>query len=218
MKEDKEHTKYYNSYGTQVPSCTTVVKLLDKPELVGWANYMGFRRINTTKFLEKKALYGTCCHELAEQYLQGIVLKNTDFVDGIFEMNDRSEMLSKLEKFGNKLNEVGANILGMELEMHGQHFGGTLDLLVHIPSKNRLVLLDFKTSKNVYNSHLIQLGGYCILLKELYGLDVTDIGIVLLSRNPEDSDFINLIQRSDNSVNEKIFMKLLDIYWLLQEN
>ena len=56
MNKQDEHVKYYNGNGVEVPSCTNVVKLLNKPELIGWANYMGFKRINTSKFLFIKKL------------------------------------------------------------------------------------------------------------------------------------------------------------------
>lgn len=212
-EKDQEHTKYYNKDGVEVPSCTSVVKILDKPELVGWANYMGFRRVNTAKLLQQKAKYGTYCHGLAEQYLNGILTK-TDVIPEYIEKESRSEMITKLKVLGDKFEEAGMTILGMELQMHGSRCGGTLDLLAHIPSKNRLMLLDFKTSKSVYDSHLIQLGGYSLLLEEVFGLSVTDVGIILLSKNPNDSNFINLLSREENRMNEKIFEKLLDIYWL----
>lgn len=216
MNKQDEHVKYYNGNGVEVPSCTNVVKLLNKPELIGWANYMGFKRINTSKFLQQKAEYGTHCHTLAEQYLQGIITKNE--YSSTFTSEDRTHIISKLQILGDKFKEAGISILTMELEMHGSRFGGTLDLLVNMPDKNRLILLDFKTSKSVYDSHLIQLGGYSLLLEERYGLSVTDVGIILLSKNPNDSDFINLLSREDNKVNEKIFQKLLDIYWLRRES
>lgn len=212
-KQRNEHTKYYNKEGIEVPSCTSIVKLLNKPELIGWANYMGFRRINTTKFLQQKAEYGTYCHNLAEQYLNGIVLTKEDVPD-YMNQESRLEMISKLKNFGDKLNKLEMSILGMELQLHGNRYGGTLDLLVQAPSKNRIILLDFKTSKSVYDSHLIQLGGYSMLLEEIYGLTVTDVGIVLLSKNSDSPDFINLLSREDNKINEEIFEKLLDIYWI----
>ena len=215
MDKQNEHVRYYNKQGKEVPSCTNIVKLLNKPELVGWANYMGFKRINTTRFLQQKAEYGTYCHDLAEQYLQGIILNND--TSNKLNCEDRSLVISRLRMLGDKFNEAGMNILGMELEMHGSKYGGTLDLLTHIPSKNRLILLDFKTSKSVYDSHLIQLGGYSLLLEELYGLTVTDVGVILLSKNPTDKEFVNLLSREDNKVNEKIFQKLLDIYWIKKE-
>lgn len=215
MENQNEHVKYYNRQGYEVPSCTNVVKLLNKPELVGWANYMGFKRINTTRFLQQKAEYGTYCHDLAEQYLQGIILSK-DTSDKV-SFDERSDIIYRLQILGNKFKDADMNILGMELQMHGSRFGGTLDLLVNIPSKNRLILLDFKTSKSVYDSHLIQLAGYSLLLEELYGLSVTDVGVILLSKDPDDPSFINLLSRQDNRLNEQIFQKLLDIYWIRKE-
>lgn len=213
MNNTKEHTKYFNSKGNEVPSCTTIIKLLNKEELVGWANYMGFKRIDVKKFLMDKAQYGTDCHDIAEQYLTGILPRVVP--DGIsLSQYEYTELFHKLEHLNQKFSEMGIRILGTELQMHGERFGGTLDLLVYKESSDRIILLDYKTSKSVYDSHLIQLGGYCKLLEEIYGVRVTDIGVILLSKQPTDDNFINIIPRKDNTKNEEIFDNLLDIYWI----
>ena len=48
-KQQDEHRKYFNKDGKEVPSCTTIIKMLNKPELVKWANYMGFKKIDTIR-------------------------------------------------------------------------------------------------------------------------------------------------------------------------
>lgn len=212
-QDPQEHTKYFNSKGTEVPSCTNVVKLLNKPELVGWANYMGFKRINSTQYLQQKAEYGTYCHEIAEAYLTGVV-SMSDRLDSLISANEFNELISKLSYLSDKFCSMGISILNTEMKMSGERFGGTLDLLTICRDLNKVILFDFKTSKSVYDSHLIQLGGYSILLEELYGLHVTDIGVILLSQQETSKKFINMLTREQNMINEQIFEKLLDIYWL----
>lgn len=217
MKNTKsEHTKYYNSNGKEVPSCTNIVKLLNKPELVGWANYMGFRKIDVSKFLNEKAQYGTNCHIIAESYMTGIVLKEPDISHNMSQF-EYDELLGKLIKLQNAFNSLNIQTVFTEMELHGARFGGTLDLLCRNTITGSYTLFDYKTSKNVYDSHLIQLAGYSMLLEELYGISVDHIGIILLSKNFEDDNFINIIKRTDNVKNEKIFNKLLEIYWIQHE-
>ena len=212
-----EHTKYHNSFGVEVPSCTTIVKLLDKPELVGWANYMGFRRIDVSKYLQLRADYGTACHEIAEQYMNGVMMNNYAEYEQYMSTEEYNEMISKVKYLLTILSSLNLEVVSTELQMHGERFGGTLDLLCRNIETGEFVLLDFKTSKRVYDSHLIQLGGYSMLLEEIYGISVHSIGVILLSKNEFDKNFLNLRKREDNKKNEQIFSKLLDIYWLQKD-
>ena len=213
MNNTTEHTKYFNSNGIEVPSCTNIVKLLGKDELVGWANYLGFKRIDVKKLLAEKALYGTNCHDVAEQYLTGMIQRCVPS-DLNLSQYEYTDLIHKLEYISQKFSEMGIRIINTEMQMHGERFGGTLDLLTWKPSSDKVILFDYKTSKAVYDSHLIQLGGYCKLLEELYDISVTDIGVILLSKQPSDKNFFNVIPRESNSKNEEIFDKLLDIYWI----
>ena len=57
------HTQYYNSKHEEVPSVTTVLKILYKEGLLEWSNYIGKKGIDYTKFMEEKANLGTAVHE-----------------------------------------------------------------------------------------------------------------------------------------------------------
>lgn len=210
--ENQGHTKYFNKSGNEVPSCTTIVGLLNKPELIGWANHMGFRKVNVTNFLNKKACFGTECHSIAEQYLTGLMYKdrptNSTLSDWEYE-----ELLKKLQVIQLFFDQKGISVVNTEMKMQGERYGGTLDLLCR-DNEGRFLLFDFKTSKSVYNSHWLQLAGYSMLLKEVHQIDVSKIGIILLSKLPQDKNFLNIVNYSDNEKNNKIFDKLVDIYWI----
>ena len=47
------HAQYINEKCIEVPSVTTILKLLNKPSLCKWANYLGFKRENVDKVLEE---------------------------------------------------------------------------------------------------------------------------------------------------------------------
>ena len=64
MNEENTHVKYYNSKGEEVPSVTTVLKIFGK-NLTGWANWLGFKRINVKEFVDNKAKFGTYVHSVA---------------------------------------------------------------------------------------------------------------------------------------------------------
>lgn len=209
------HREYYNKKGKQVPSVTTIVKLLDKENIANWHNWMGLvRRINTKDYLEQRAAYGNYCHTLFETYFMGIV--TTSQRDERFVTEAQfATILDKFHWLRERFSRDGIVVQNMELGMDGDRFGGTLDMLASHEESHRVFLLDLKTSKQVYPSHFLQLAGYALLLEELFSLSVTDLGIIVLSQPT--NNMMHLIRREDNSYNEKIFLKLLDIYHIQQE-
>ena len=63
----------------------------------------------------------------------------------------------------------------------------------------------------------IQLGGYTRLLKEVLDIDVFAVGTILITKDTTDPSFSNIMSVKDNDKNMKIFDKLLDIYYLLDD-
>ena len=188
--ENKEHRKYYHD-GKEIPSCTSIVKLLDKPELVNWANYMGFKKINTKALLEEKASYGTYCHSLFECYFSdGLLSANTN--DDIISKEEYRMIIYKFRMIELYFKKLGIEVLNMELAIEGSTYGGTLDLLCYNRPKDCLMVFDLKTSKEVYQSHWIQIMGYTQLIEEKYGLKVEEIGVILLSKPLKSSELINI--------------------------
>lgn len=210
------HRNYYNNEGVEVPSVTTIVKLLQRPGLDSWANWMGLiRRIDVNEYVEEKALFGTYCHDLFEQFFMGFLSAESLDHNRITE-KEFWTIISKFQYIKDQFRQYGMEIVNMELGLDGERYGGTLDLLATSKSLGRTFLLDLKTSKTVYQSHLLQLGGYTSLLRETLGISVSDVGIILLSK-PIGADMIHIIPRERNIYNEKIFDKLVDVYYLQKE-
>ena len=212
---EDDHRKYYHD-GREIPSCTTIVGMLGKPELVKWANYMGFKKIDTTAFLEDKASKGTFCHKLFEAY----------FTDGSVTANSNSEFLQKQEfreiiyRFhivDLYFQKLGIRIINNELAMEGSTYGGTLDLLAYNEQKDCLMIFDLKTSKAVYQSHWIQLMGYVQLVEEIYGLPVGEIGVILPAKPLRSPELINIRTTKGCWRELAVFNKLRDAYYILNE-
>ena len=215
MNDENNHVKYYNSKGEEVPSTTTVLKVFGK-NLTGWANWLGFKRINVKEFVDNKAKFGTYVHSIAEAYFNNNVPEYADL--HYMSQLDYEKLLSKFEYMKNILEKQGYFVYATELEMHGERYGGTADIIFYNKEKDKYVLLDFKTSKNVYRSMFIQLAAYCQLLKETRGIEIDKVGIILISRDTSDAGFSNIVSSKNNMDNLKIFNKLLDIYYLLDDN
>lgn len=211
--EQNDHRKYYHD-GMEVPSCTSIVKLLDKPELVSWANYLGFKRINSKTLLEEKAEFGTHCHHLFDQYFSGAIMS----ANGSDEFLNKSEyrlLIYKFRKVEIFFEKMGIEVLNTELPMEGSTYGGTLDLLAYNRRKDQLMIFDLKTSKNAYQSHWMQLMGYVQLLEEVYGLPVGEIGVILSSKELDSPELVNIRTTKECWRELAIFNKLRDIYYFL---
>ena len=71
MGRFSDHSTYINKEGVEVPSVTTIIKLLNKPFIAKWANNLGWKRQSYDKVLEVSANKGT----LYMNYYMNIYLK-----------------------------------------------------------------------------------------------------------------------------------------------
>lgn len=134
--------------------------------------------------------FGTYIHLIVEKYCNGEKLS----------LHDES-MLDGLKKFFEDYNYF--EIIAVELRLFSlkYHTAGTIDLLVKDKRNNRLITIDWKTSKKsisrkeVYGFGLkpfnyiesgkffiysLQVWGYNLILKEEYGIEIYDSLIVRL--------------------------------------
>lgn len=215
-KPQDTHRRYYHN-GKEIPSCTTIVKLLDKPELVSWANRMGFKRINTKALLEEKASYGTHCHSLFEYYFMGGVI-SAKGADDVLSADERRLIIYKFRMIELYFEKLGIEVLNMELAMEGCLHGGTLDMIAYNRQKDTLMVFDLKTSKESYQSHWIQLMGYVELVEEIYHLNVSEVGVILLSKDLRSPELVNIRTVKDCWRERYIFKSLRDIYYFLNSS
>lgn len=166
------HSTYYDSKGNEVPSVTTILKVLNKPELIGWAHFMGRQHRSIEDILEKSSYFGNCVHDYLECYFNGW--------DYIAEFPEHIN----LEDYKKATNNFRWFIKGKEFETimteasrSNDLFGGTLDYYGKLDGKK--LLIDFKTSKTVYPSYLLQLGGYYDLIRD--EVEVEGAGILIVN-------------------------------------
>lgn len=160
---------YKNQHNEDVPSVTTILKVINKDKLINWANMLGFRRINYENELNRTAAIGTLTHMMIESYITNGsgTLIGVPYDRAI--LNEARERYLTFEKYI-IMNGINFNEPITEKTFVCEQFGGTIDCLAYI--NGVYTLMDFKTSKKIYDSHLIQLGGYLLLIymadKELY--------------------------------------------------
>lgn len=182
MDKKDSHTRYFNKEGIEVPSATTVLKLLNKPALVYWANYLGFKNLDVDEVVNESARLGTLIHWLINAYLEKSLIIYVP--TGKFPAKLVSSYFSSFKVWYNT-NNVEPILL--EKSFSSDLVGGTLDFYGRINDK--LTLLDFKTSKKIRLSMFFQLAIYCILLEE-NGYEVEQVGILLVNNKYRDEKYL----------------------------
>lgn len=122
---------------------TTLLKLLDKPALLNWANRIGLDGISLKEYRSKSTKKGTLKHKQIEEYLNHGVL---------FDESDRLDECLK-----------GFEIVGIEGSVDNGFVSGRYDLFIKDDKKS--VVVDFKSSNKIYLEQKIQLSTYKELLK-----------------------------------------------------
>jgi len=186
------HTKYYNNAKKEVPSVTTVLKILYKDGLLEWANGLGKRNIDYTRFLKSRALMGTLVHSLIESRYNG---ESVLTLPGR-EVNEAEDCVNKFMLCS---DEIKISNVTTERSLSCDDYGGTLDLLCNaeIDGQKVRILGDFKTSKTVYLSQFIQLAAYLELIKINDPKEYDDIDICVIFSITKDKVIMRWLSKED---------------------
>lgn len=195
----------YEVNGRQVPSVTTIIHSLGNDEIIKWANSLGFRHLNYDKELEKYAANGTMIHDLLREEVDPNYKSEVVFKDPF----QRSEVLGYLTRFRNLIKDYEFETIFTEKTFISDKlgYGGTIDWFALFFNKYYM-LNDFKTSKAVRFSHLLQLGGYRNLLLE-NGYNINGAAIILCNKKISSLYPIGLV---DLEWYSEAFQKLADYY------
>jgi hypothetical protein len=213
FKKPEDHNVYLNSNNQIIPSVTTLLKIIAKDELMGWANSLGFKRIRIKDELESHAVIGRAAHSLVETYItKGII----DF--NALRANKRpAESICIARAFSSFKKYYDDNIIDFkpvfnEKSLSGEKFGGTLDFLtLH---KKDLTLCDFKTSSKFYITMFLQLAAYDLLLREIEGKKVKKYMVILLDKKTGKAAQVKVCDDKDEmKMYRECFKKLVDFYY-----
>lgn len=184
----KRHKEYKNADGLDVPSVTTILKVLDKPFLVKWANYMGFKRIRTEDVLKESSTIGTIVHDMIENYIINGTVKMSypEFVDS----NIMGKSINAFNGFKMWWSEMKdrVEVIFMEESLSCMSYGGTIDLFCKIDGVP--TILDFKTSNQFGETMFLQLLAYTNLLKANNYEEAKEVAILKLSKNEIDYEYV----------------------------
>jgi len=204
MGKTKAHIIYKNKNGKRVPGVTTILKILNKPALVKWANNLGLQGIDSNKYRDKMASIGTLTHLMLMEYLSG---EKQDYSEYSKADIDKAEncLISFFE--WEKVNKIEPILIEEKLVSEIYGYGGTIDCYCKL--NGEYTLLDFKTGKSIYKEMYYQVAAYEQLLRE-NKKPVSVVKMIRIGRD-EDEGF------EDKPCNKlelrwKIFLNCLEIY------
>lgn len=175
-KQDKPTRRQYRVDGKRVPGVTTVLGVLDKPALLGWAARTAADAAveacanglppDAAKEVGRKAVFarrdkaadlGTRAHALVEAYFSGEAMRvQLDDPEGAKVYSCARRAINHIEATCTRV------VLSEAAFTSPMGFGGTLDLVVE--RNGRLFVADLKTGKGAHDEVVPQLAAYRWLL------------------------------------------------------
>lgn len=195
--------------GRIVPGVTTIVGILNKPALVPWANKLGLKGIDVTKYVDDKADIGTLAHTMIEDYL---LKRETDFSD--YTANQKTESENSVLSFFEWQKNHKIEIIFAEKPLVSEFYkyGGTGDIYAMVDDVKELI--EIKTGSGIWPEHFIQTAANRHLLVE-NDFPVERARILNIPRS-EDESFAEAIV-ANLGKNFEVFKCCLQIYNLRKE-
>jgi hypothetical protein len=204
VKKARAHIRYKNKNGKIVPGVTTILSVLNKPALIPWANNLGLKGIDCTRYRDSMADIGTIAHLMILEHLSGVKQDLSEYSRADIDKAENC-LISFFE--WEKTNRISPILVEEPLVSEDHQFGGTIDCYGDLDGK--LTLIDFKTSKAIYPEMVYQVAAYRKLLVE-NGLEVERVRILRIGRSQDEGFEDRLCSRIED--HWKIFSHCLGIY------
>lgn len=196
MKYSKHQSYLYK--GKEVPSVTTILKVFNKPSLLYWANWLGYKGLKYKEVLNEKADIGTKVHMAIECHIKNIYYVPIPCPN--------PEVIARYHRFLEFTDDNKFKPIFSEKKLSTEGYGGTIDCYCNLNGK--YTIIDWKTSKDFYKSMFIQLSAYKKLLND-NGYVVEQAGVVLLH---EDKYKVKLLTLEELDIYYNIFSKAKELF------
>ena len=190
----------YKVEGIKVPSVTTILgRYKNSTGLIIWSNKLGLEVKSDHAELNKAGDIGTALHELAELHIKG------DY----YELPEDSIVQECFNKFKDWWSEQNYEVNFTEKSFccRKYKYGGTADLLV-----NGDTIIEFKTSKAVYDDHLVQMSAYRYMIEEQDGIEINKGILARFGKEGSDDFEIREFSKSDLNKGFKYFKVLREAF------
>jgi hypothetical protein len=190
----KKYLKYLIK-GQEVPSVTTILNELSKPGLEKW-----YGRLGTTEAERQKneaAEFGSRVHSAIEAIYHG---QEPALTDEKFKT-----VISNFKKWAD--HHIEEWVAFEKAVYHDDLlYAGTVDAFAKLKGSNRLVLVDFKTSKKIREEYYLQVVAYALASRvEDDVIDLKDLkGAIIVHLDPETLTW--------EAVNAEISQNLFEVF------
>jgi hypothetical protein len=203
MEEVNNH-HMYTADDKGYPSVTTILDVVAYSKyLMRWANNLGFNRVRYEDELNRTSTQGTFVHEMN----QCLVDPEHGVMPSIKDPLTDYRVRKRVNHFSNKLKENEGHWRTIFAETpfvsHTYEIGGTMDWYAEWYQKE--TIFDYKTSSGLREKHILQLGGYYLLLSD-NGFTPEQSAIILCK---EDRCIFNFF---DREIMERCANIFLDVY------
>ena len=174
---------YMTPTGEKYPSVTTVLGSRDKRWLYEWRKKVGEEEAN--RISQRAANRGTRLHKICEDYIRN----KEDFYGKQPPL--AVDMFRSIQRYVDYIDEVYGNEIA--IYSHELKTAGRIDVFCKMGGKN--VILDFKTSSRLkkedeIENYFLQTTTYAMAIKELKGIEVPKIVILIAVEDNEPQFFI----------------------------
>lgn len=207
----KRNNKYY-------PSVSTILQFYPKGRhFEDWLKSNGY---NSDIIAAKAAAEGTQVHNAIEKFING---EEIIWIEENGHVNYNLDVWKMILRFTEFWNREKPELVATEYHLFSDkyEYAGTADLIVRL--RDKLWLLDIKTSNSLHTSYDLQLAAYTKAWNETHDEPITDTGIVWLKAATRGEDKkgekiqgagwqLKII--GDIDKNFEMFTKVYDIYKL----
>lgn len=203
-----EENSNYTFNGVKVPRVTEIIsKMIHEDSLLYWANGLGFKHTRYSDEMKKYTTIGSAAHKAIEIFLKkGVIPQNAPY-------NPITAFISWWNRI---ISNNKVNVIGQEVPLVCQYYGGTYDLLIKV--NDDYWLIDFKTSNHITYKYFLQLAAYNQILRDKDHMNLRGVLVLQLEKTrpiyheyyldfarPESKDYFNNCERT--------FMSLLYGYY-----
>lgn len=201
------HTRYKGSLGEHLPGVTTVLGVMDKPALIAWANNLGLQGIDYRKARDQAADIGTIAHFMCECHLKDVIPDLSEFSTA-----DINKAENAFIKFLSWWDNSGFKMIESEVQLGSSNlrYAGTVDCIAR-DKDGKLILIDLKTSKAIYDEYWSQVSAY-ERLYDVNRLEKISRKFIVRIGKEELGDF-EVIEREDLSKHFNVFNACLMLYY-----
>jgi hypothetical protein len=209
--------RFYRRNGQFYPSVSSILNYFPKNQFFhSWLKEVGF---NADIIVAKAAAEGNQVHTAVENFLNG---KEIQWLDEFGNTQYSLDVWKMILKFADFWNKHKPELIAAEYHLFSDkyQYAGTADLVVKM--KEKIWLLDVKTSNSLHTAYDLQLASYAKAWNETHNEPIEDTGILWLkasTRTEGKGDAIQgkgwqLKQVGDIDRNFDMFLKIYDIFKL----